>query len=371
MSPKKNRLKKSDLVVEYLDEIDAFRRVAPHIDKLFILSWGENYPYLFSKSVDKQGPDSRGIGIWYGENLVGFSGFIQNKVDNHLEFGRLIKDPRYDYDLTVIGNEFNRALQEVQKDPYKIFFATTRIWITSNYLELARFKITGSIVYPAYLASAWNDGMCYPYQGLYFLPNARRIKKTVKIPQMIRDLFPKWALVFDVFPFEQPSQDLPVEPIFEDLPPEPIPENSSAIGGKIAYIPCIPNEETKNKILSMVEDGYALLGLFPSWKKVDISGDTVYVSMLLFQKCGDAICNYPTNFALSHIHYQFTKQFHCDENNQHCFYGKPFDELFRRREMNRWRKGLINFYQRFWKVKAYSLYDEPFTINQAASRIFE
>lgn len=371
MSPVKIRLKKSDLAVEYIDTIEAFRRVAQHIDKLFSLSWGENYPYLFSKSVDKQGPDSRGIGIWYGENLVGFSGFIHSEADNHLEFGRWIKDPRYNYDLTVMGNELNRAMQEVQKDPYKIFFATARIWITSYYLELGRFKITGSIVYPAYLASAWNDDMCYPYQGLYFLPNHQRIRKTMKIPNMIRDLFPAWSPVFGAFPFEQQPQDVPLEPIFEDLPPEPIPEKSSAIGGKIAYIPCIPNEEKKNNILSMVEDGYALMGLFPSWKKIDISGDTVYVSMLLFQKRGDAICNYPTNFALSNKHYLFVKQFHCDEDNQHCFYGKPFGELFRRREMGLWRKGLLNFYQRFWKVRAYSLYDEPFTINQAASRIFE
>ena len=213
--------------------------------------------------------------------------------------------------------------------------------------------------------------MCYPYLGLYFLPNDQRVKKTLKIPRRIRELFPGWAFVFDIFPFEQPPLDLPIEPIFEDLPPEPIPDKSSAIGGKIAYIPCIPNEETKNKMLSMVEDGYALMGLFPSWKKVNISGDIVYVSMLLFQKRGDAIFNYPADFALSHIHYHFTKQFHCDENKQHYFYGKLFGELFRRREMSPWRKGLINFYQRFWKVKAYSLYDEPFTINQAASRIFE
>jgi len=112
------------------------------------------------------------------------------------------------------------------------------------------------------------------------------------------------------------------------------------------------------------------MGLFPSWKKVDISGDTIYVSLLLFQKRGDAIYNYPSNFALSNTHYQFTKQFLCDENRQHYFYGKHIDALFRSREMNRLRRWLINFFQRFWKVKAYSLYDEPFTVNQAILRSF-
>jgi len=371
LSPKKIRLKNSDLTVEYLDTIDAFRKTAEHVDKLFILVYGENYPYLFSESLEKIGPDSRGIVVWYGNNLVGYSGFIQDNTDNHTEFGRLIKNPLYDYDLTVMGNEYNRAIQEIQKDPSKIFYGTTRLWITSNYLELTGFKITGSMIYPTHLSSTWNNGMCYPYLGLYFLPNDLRVKKTIKIPQRIRALFPKWDMVFDTFPFEQPALDLPVGPIIEDLPPEPTPEKRSAIGGKIAYLPCIPNEAIENKMLSMIEDGYALMGLFPSWKKIDMSGDTVYVSMLLFQKCGDAICNYPANFALSNAHYLFTKQFHCDENDQHCFYGKPFGELFRRREMNLWRKGLINFYQRFWKVKVYNLYDEPFTVNQAASRIFE
>ena len=124
---KKIRLKKSQLRTEYLNNISQFQNYAPQIDSLFFKLYGKNFPYHLEKSLHSMGDDSRAICVWYQDKLIGFAGFIHENLHNRIEYGRMIKHPEYQYDITIMAPNLNRAKVEIEQNPDRIFYGTTRL----------------------------------------------------------------------------------------------------------------------------------------------------------------------------------------------------------------------------------------------------
>lgn len=360
------KLETSALRVEVVDDLDRFMEYSEAVDALFIVMYGRDYPYMSEKVFDSIGPDSRAICIWYNDLLVGYLGFIQDKYDNKMDFGRLVKHPEYVYSLTVMGDELNMVLNEIHKDHSRLFYGTTRLWISSFYLEMYTFQITGSMVHPLFLPCPWGE-MGYHYFGMYVLPKEQRLAHTMKLPPWVTEFVPSWQPVFEGYDFGAPLSELALEPSYEDFGPE---KGRTSIDGRMAFIPCVQDDRLIERVRAMLEDGWVCMSFLPAWKRANKEDNERYVNFLLFQKREVTFRRYPTEFPLSPIHYEFTRKYHCDESMIHLFYGKSFHELFGERNMEVSRRMLLWFYQHFCEAKVYNLFYETHDITESAEHIF-
>ena len=398
---------KSDIRVEYIDSLEQFIQYAEKIDEIFVKLYGEHYPHQLSDSIKKIGPDSRAIAVWFNDILIGYTGFIQDEKHNRVEFGRLFKHPDYDFNILVMDQYLNRAIEEFLNDKEKLLFATTRLWISSAYMEILNFTMRGSYILPIPISSTWGGGTCYPYFGVYNYALEERICRTHKVPNWIKDLFPKWTDLFEKFSGELEELNTPIDCYEESFPAE---RQDLNIGpSKLVYIPCINDESIMQYTYELIRKGYTLFAIFPGWENVSSSyidkndnnnnihkkknnhnkesnsnkennnnkknktrsdfSSSTYVNVIMLGNVSGRIANFPKNFALSAIHYDFVKSHFCDENGIDILYGKPMNELFRRREMGWFRRLMIRFIDRFYQVKEYSFFREH-SVDESVSHIF-
>ncbi|WP_457559497.1 hypothetical protein [Candidatus Harpocratesius sp.] len=410
-SSEKIFIPKSELRVEYIDKMDNLSKYADSIDLIFTKLYGNEYPYKMKNEIVKFGPDSRIIGIWFGNVLIGYSGFVHDKVHNRVEFGRLVKHPDYNFNIMVMDQYLNHIIEELHRDGDKILFGTTRLWITSAYLELLQFKMCGSMILPLHISSTWDNTTCYPYFGVYNLPLRHRIANTHQIPKWVRNLFIHWDDLFSSFNWGLPETAIEQDIIEMEFLPEISNDEMKMKGGKMFYVPCINSLKIKEKVHSLLKEGYVLSAFYPSWYKINLtnnlaskstnnttskstnnttsnsSNNTIdnasdnirdnmtnntssYVSILLLVKVSHAIHNFPKNFALSAIHYDFAREHFCNHQGMDLLYNKPFNQLFRRRKMGLLRRTSIKFFDRFYQVKVHSLFDEH-SVNNSVAQIFK
>lgn len=268
------RIPSSELDIEVLESPDSFMACADDVDTLFFRVHGHGYPYSSKRSFSSIGPDSKAICIRHGGRLVGFVGFIQDRDDNRTEIGRVVRHPDYYFEMSAIGEVYTRIVEDLRADPELLLYATTRIWITSYYLEIYDFEILGSYIYPVWVTSAWNDRLVNPFFGMYLLPKPQRFRKTAGLPPWVTELFPSWSEVFGRYRFEERAAEADLSPSVEAFPPEPGTDRGS--DASLAHVPCVQGESIERTARSLVRDGYVLMAFLPAWNRVLLDDRAVY-----------------------------------------------------------------------------------------------
>ncbi|MFW9991451.1 MAG: hypothetical protein ACFFD4_05285 [Candidatus Odinarchaeota archaeon] len=318
---------------------------ADEYDQLSKAVYGKNYTFSSAQAFHSLGKKTSVVCACMKGKLVAIMMFVHEEENDTMELGRFMKHPDTPFHAITMMPEMREVFAGLLEDPYLLIFGRSRLWVTSEILEYAGLQITGSWITPFSVTSQWGKGKAHHYIGLYFLPQAGRIQKTMAITTSLSKLLPKWRPIFQqhsfgIEPFEGLMDRL--EDIEEGKFIHRI-DNDIIHQGEYANIPCLPDKEIIEKIEHLLREGYVCMGMYPSWKKIQLDGklDEVYINYLVLEKKLSGFTSYPISFPLSELHYQFTKEYLCDDNQNHLYYGFPMDKLFRIRTYSYEQKNFL------------------------------
>ena len=363
------RLVNSQMEVVELQGRDEFLACADDLDPLYLSLYGESYPHLARDEFKTVGPNSRGVAVYHDGLLVAFCAYVHEEQDCRIEVGRMLRHPNYRFDMMVVAEPLTRYMVELSVVEDVLFYATTRIWVTSYYMELIDFDISGSLVYPVWSTSTWGgDELIYPFLGIYIHCPEIRAARTAAIPQWVQRTFHDWAPVFNRYEYSPQTFVEPIELDITEFPHKP--DTNGMCPGEVAWVPCVDNDQVAQRVEELVQRGHVLMAFLPGWKRVKSGNGVTYVSYLVLEQSSNDFASFPDHFGLSQGHFDFTCAYHRNTEGQHCFYRQSLKRLFYPKQLPLTRRLLLRIYARFNRTRVYNLLCEEHDTEQAVAHIF-